>query len=137
MGSSFFQGIEVARRIRDEERGGKAKLVIIGTISHCIHFNQPASKLSRWGIEVTLKRHTPLGRWVKKERKPVFYAFSPPEMPPPPCDSAPCVVFFFLFTSYHINRPLRRRDSQPLGSINTNWQREMETELVRRLLLHH
>ena len=39
-----FQGIEVARRIRDEERGGKAKLVIIGTISHCIHFNQPASK---------------------------------------------------------------------------------------------
>ena len=136
MGSSFFQGIEVARRIRDEERGGKAKLVIIGTISHCIHFNQPASKLSRWGIEVTLKRHTPLGRWVKKGS----LSFTPsllPRCPPPPCDSAPCVVFFFLFTSYHINRPLRRRDSQPLGSINTNWQREMETELVRRLLLHH
>lgn len=26
----IFKGIEVARRIRDEERGGKAKLVIIG-----------------------------------------------------------------------------------------------------------
>ena len=98
MGSSFFQGIEVARRIRDEERGGKAKLVIIGTISHCIHFNQPASKLSRWGIEVTLKRHTPLGRWVKKERKPVFYAFSPPEMPPPPAPAIqPRALFFFPF----------------------------------------
>jgi len=30
---SGFQGIEVARRIRDEERGGKAKLVIIGKLS--------------------------------------------------------------------------------------------------------
>lgn len=28
-----FKGIEVARRIRDEERGGKAKLVIIGKIN--------------------------------------------------------------------------------------------------------
>ena len=86
MGSSFFQGIEVARRIRDEERGGKAKLVIIGTISHCIHFNQPASKLSRWGIEVTLKRHTPLGRWVKKGS----LSFTPSAI-------QPRALFFFSF----------------------------------------
>ena len=31
----FFKGIEVARRIRDEERGGKAKLVIIGKMLKC------------------------------------------------------------------------------------------------------
>ena len=29
----IIKGIEVARRIRDEERGGKAKLVIIGKIN--------------------------------------------------------------------------------------------------------
>ena len=32
----YFKGIEVARRIRDEERGGKAKLVIIGKMNICI-----------------------------------------------------------------------------------------------------
>jgi len=31
--SFYFKGVEVARRIRDEERGGKAKLVIIGKIN--------------------------------------------------------------------------------------------------------
>ena len=102
-----FQGIEVARRIRDEERGGKAKLVIIGTISHCRH--------SIWGLEVTLKRQAPRGRWVKKERKPVFYA-SPAIYP--------CALPFFPFTSYQVKRPLggeslalslQRRDSVPLA----------------------
>lgn len=34
----FCKGIEVARRIRDEERGGKAKLVIIGKMLKCTTF---------------------------------------------------------------------------------------------------
>lgn len=84
-----FQGIEVARRIRDEERGGKAKLVIIGTISHCIHFNQPASELSIWGIEVTRERHALL-RTMGEERKEAYLLCLP-------CDSALYVVFFSLY----------------------------------------
>ena len=37
-GFFVFQGIEVARRVRDEERGGKAKLVIIG--NYVITYNR-------------------------------------------------------------------------------------------------